>query len=54
MQRTDSEQYGLGNQFTSCCELHRLAEDHKMHNVNDERVEEQQLERERNERDALM
>ena len=52
-EQEDSKQYGVGDQFTSCCELHRLAEDHKMHNVNDERVEEQQLERERNERDAL-
>ena len=30
-----------------------LAEDDKIHNVNDEQVEEEQLEREQNERDAL-
>jgi hypothetical protein len=53
MQQTGSEQYGVGNQFTSCCELHRLAEDHEMHNVNDEQVEEEQLEREQNECEAL-
>ena len=41
MQQTDSEQYGVGNQFTWCCELHRLAEDDEMHNVNDEQVEEE-------------
>ena len=32
----------MGNQFTSCCELHRLAEDDEIHNVNDEQVEEEQ------------
>jgi hypothetical protein len=52
-QQTDSEQYGVGNQFTSCCELHRLAEDDEIHNVNHEQVEEEQLEREQNESDAL-
>jgi len=43
----------VGNHFTSCCELHRLAEDDEIHNVNHEQVEEEQLEREQNERDAL-
>ena len=53
MQQTGSEQYGAGNQFTSCCELHRLAEDDEIHNVNHEQVEEEQLEREQNECEAL-
>jgi hypothetical protein len=43
----------VGNQFTSCCELHRSAEDDEIHNVNDEQVEEEEREREQNERDAL-
>ena len=54
MQQTGSEQYGVGNQFTSCCEFHRLAEDDEMHNVNDEQVEEEQVEREQNELMLLM
>ena len=31
----------MGNQFPSCCELNRLAEDDEIHNVNDEQVEEE-------------
>jgi hypothetical protein len=38
-QRT--EQYPVGNQFPSCCELIRLAEDDEIHNVKDEKVEEE-------------
>ena len=34
-------QYGLGNQFTSYCELHRLAEDDEIHNVKDDHVKEE-------------
>ena len=26
----------MGNQFTSCCEFHRLSEDDEIQNVNDE------------------
>ena len=29
-----------GEQFTSCCEFHRLTEDDEIHNVKDEKVEE--------------
>ena len=39
-QQTDSEQYGVENQVTSCCESHRLSEDGEIHNVNDEQLEE--------------
>jgi hypothetical protein len=31
----------VGNQFASCCELNRLAEDADIHNVKDEQVEEE-------------
>ena len=34
-------------------ELHSLGEDDEIHHVNDEQVEEERLEREQNERDAL-
>ena len=36
----------MGNQVTSSCELHSLDQDDEIHNVNDEPVEEEQLERE--------
>jgi hypothetical protein len=41
------------NPFTSSCELHRSAEDDEIYHVNDEEVEEEQLESEQNQRDAL-
>ena len=31
----------MERQFTSCCDLHRVAEDDEIHNVNHEQVEEE-------------